>query len=302
MSRGQLLIYAGSALGLPDGKRKERFLDQIHNFIKFSQDNGLMSRVLLRKNQRAGINTNVMRSDLTDEGFRFFKAVYAKWSDAIQKGKAETEDTRLLVETLTRLRSKRRERSEAKPGQTTRDEEETKGKQRNKWQRRVRPATKRSADAVAQDSLLTVDEIGEYEAAGPSVYDKADWHVEGRFPDDLSGDQANVHTGMFLAWLCERDLIAGEFCRLAEQVKRRRITGPQAYKAWGAVLMADMLTEDGNQFAGKYYSGQFMSDYRELLVHDLPSFYHVVDTWKNYEILKKRIDRRFQAWRKKDSD
>jgi hypothetical protein len=298
MKRGQLLIYAGSALGLPD-KAKGRFLSLIRNFVKFSQANGLMSRVLLRERQKASIQTSVFRSDLTDEGFRFFKAAYPGWSEAVVKGMVEPRDIRILAETLAKLRGGKAERKQ-RPTKPKAGEAKQNGSP--VLIGRAKRAASRKAGLGLSDCVQPANEVADCKAAGPHVYDKADWHIEGDFPDGLSADQANVHTGMFVGWLCEHDLTAGEFQSLARQVKRRKITGPQAYKTWGGVFASDMMTAEANQFARAYYEGKFISDFCELLARDLPSFYHVADSWKNFELLKKRIDRRFEAWTKKRRD
>ena len=47
------MISPGWTQALPEGKPRERYLEMICNFIKFSQENGLMQRVLLKKKQKA---------------------------------------------------------------------------------------------------------------------------------------------------------------------------------------------------------------------------------------------------------
>ena len=42
------------------------------------------------------------------------------------------------------------------------------------------------------------------------VYDKAEFHYDGDFPEDLEDYQGFVHTGMFVAWLIEHDMIDAE--------------------------------------------------------------------------------------------
>nr|WP_294939360.1 hypothetical protein [uncultured Flavobacterium sp.] len=44
-----------------------------------------------------------------------------------------------------------------------------------------------------------------------NVYDKAKWHYDGEFPDGLDEFQGFVHTGMFLGWLIDNDLVSEEF-------------------------------------------------------------------------------------------
>lgn len=148
----------------------------------------------------------------------------------------------------------------------------------------------------------------DFQEAGPHVYDKAKWHYDGDFPKGLPKKQAFVHTGLFVGWLIRRNMISRdftdqftrEFRAVAKDFKLRKITGPEAYKIWGGCLDSDMLTVEGNEFARKYYDGSsFANDYWKLLVRDLPSFYHVQNTWTNYELLKRQIDVRYERWKKK---
>jgi hypothetical protein len=296
MNRTELLIYAGAADGIADRKGRGRYLKTIGIFVRFCQANGLMWRILLRDSQRATRSTCVYRSDLTDEGYKFFKAAYSKWDKAIHRGRLEPNDTDFLAKTLAWIRGGR---SQAPLQLTTRNAPKSKMTNRSKSRRPPKGASDDDARTRASDFELTADEAAEYEAADPHVYDKADWHTEGDFPDDLPDDQANVHTGMFVGWLIDHDMILEEFWAAAERFKRKKSTGAQVYETWGGGLLSDMLTYEGNEFAREYYEGAFADDYRELLVRDLPSFYHVADTWENYKIMKQRIEGRFQAWKKK---
>jgi len=143
----------------------------------------------------------------------------------------------------------------------------------------------------------------EWEESGPHVYDKAKWHYEGDYPKGLSKRQAFVHTGIFAGWLIEHDMIRREFGRefpsVIKQFKQKKLSGPQAYEIWGGCLASDMLTPEANKFAQDYYDGdKFAKDYRKLLMWGVPSWYHVQDTWDNYNILKGQIDARYEAWKK----
>ena len=142
--------------------------------------------------------------------------------------------------------------------------------------------------------------------SGPRTYDKAKWHYEGDYPKGLPKAQAFVHTGLFTGWLIERNMIDRRFTRqfsrefpvFTKQFKERKLTGPQVYKMWGGCLHDEMLTPEANQFAQEYYDGDgFWKDYRKLLVKRLPSWYHVQDTWANYDILAPQIDARYEAWK-----
>lgn len=138
----------------------------------------------------------------------------------------------------------------------------------------------------------------------PIVYDKAKYHYEGEYPQDLPDEQAFVHTGMYLGWVIDRNLYSEEFASecpdLIKQFKARQITGSEVYEWWDGCLLNDMLNEEGNAFSQYYFDferGQFLADYDELLGGDLPSIYHVEDTWENYNKLKARIDQRYEAWK-----
>lgn len=138
------------------------------------------------------------------------------------------------------------------------------------------------------------------DSQGPRVYDKAKYHYDGDFPEGLSPKQAFVFTGMFVGWLIEHDLITAEFLEEARKFRERKVTGAQVYEAWDGCLASDELTDEGNRFAADYFEGdKYLDDYVEILVKDLPSCYHVADTWENYEAIKKKIDQRYEAWKKK---
>jgi hypothetical protein len=136
------------------------------------------------------------------------------------------------------------------------------------------------------------------------VHDKAEWHYGGDYPADLPQEQAFVHTGMFLGWLIDHDLFSDWFGQELKdyiyKFKNRELTGAKVFEASDGVLVADMLSDEGNSFAQHYFDferGRFLRDYNELLGGRLPTLYHVRDTWRNYEKLKKRIDRRYRKWK-----
>ena len=137
---------------------------------------------------------------------------------------------------------------------------------------------------------------------GPEVYDKAKYHYDGDYPKGLPRKQAFVHTGMFVGWLIDHDLIAADFLEETQGFKERKVTGAQVYRRWDGCLTSDMLTEEGRRFASDYFDfehGQFLEDYDAVLVKDLPSQLHVADTWENYESIKRKIDERYAVWRQK---
>jgi hypothetical protein len=140
---------------------------------------------------------------------------------------------------------------------------------------------------------------------GPKVYDKAKYHYDGDFPKGLPRKQAFVHSGMFLGWLIEHDMIAKDFLDETQGFKERRITGAQVYQAWDGCLTSDVLTDEGNAFSAYYYNGPegkggaYFEDYGAALAGDLPSLYHVEDTWQNYEKMAAVITSRFEGWKRR---
>jgi len=60
------------------------------------------------------------------------------------------------------------------------------------------------------------------------------------------------------------------------------------------------LNDQGNAFAAAYFdleNGSYLADYESVLGSDLPSLYHVPDTWQSFDRLKPTLDGRFSEWR-----
>lgn len=133
------------------------------------------------------------------------------------------------------------------------------------------------------------------------VYDKAKYHYYGDFPKKLSWGQAYVHTGMYLGWVIDNDLYSEDFKKesndLIQAFKERKKTGTQIYMLWDGTLASDMLNNEGNSFSIIYYEKHYFKDYA-ILFKKLPSAYHVEDNWKNYDRLKKVIDKQYKRWKK----
>lgn len=138
------------------------------------------------------------------------------------------------------------------------------------------------------------------------IYDKAKYHNgASNFPKDLSYRQGYVHTGMFVGWILDNDLynrtqIPVDFSAILA-FKERKITGAEFYEKFlDGVLTDKELSGEGNAFAQHYFdfdTGCYLQDYSEILARNLPSLYHVTDTWENYQKIKQRIDKRYNEWR-----
>ena len=141
------------------------------------------------------------------------------------------------------------------------------------------------------------------------VYDKAKYHYGGEFPEDLPEEQAFVHTGMFLGWILENDLYDVEFWDdmkgYIASFKSREMTGTQIYEdVCDGAFVSDELNDEGNAFAQSYFDfeeGQYIHNYEKLLAADSPSFFHVEDTWENYDKIAKKISERYAEWKRKES-
>ena len=137
------------------------------------------------------------------------------------------------------------------------------------------------------------------------VYDKAKWHYGGDIPEDLDQFQGYVHTGMFLGWLIDNDLVSDEFredhAEKIKNFKHHQLTGSKIYEeGCDGVLMIEDVSELGNRFALSYFDldkGEYLNDYEIALAQNLPSLYYVNDTWENYMKLKQIIDKRFEDWK-----
>ena len=141
--------------------------------------------------------------------------------------------------------------------------------------------------------------------ANPYVYDKAKYHYDGDYPDDLPEEQAFVQAGMFLGWILDAGLYDRECWEDSAghiaSFKSREMTGAQVYQyACDGVLTEEELNDEGNAFAHDYFDferGTYVSDYDEVLGQDLPSLYHVEDTWENYQAIARRIWSRYMEWK-----
>lgn len=135
------------------------------------------------------------------------------------------------------------------------------------------------------------------------VYDKAKYHFGGKWPKGLPAEQAYVHTGLFLAWLVHRGLLSESFSSrqldAVEAIRRRELTGPTFFRAIDGVLDSTMLNAEAAAFCASYFDlkdGAFIDEYEDALARDLPTVYHVPDTWASYDRLALLLDQRFTEW------
>ena len=136
-----------------------------------------------------------------------------------------------------------------------------------------------------------------------NIYDNAKNHFLGNFPESLPIEQAYVHIGMFLGWVIENGLFSEFFEDEAGvqmiRFQRRDISCTILSEMWDGYLGHELFDKTGNMFAYYYYGGGiYRKDYETMLAGDLPSIYHVQDTWANYEKMGQKITERFNEWKK----
>lgn len=136
------------------------------------------------------------------------------------------------------------------------------------------------------------------------IYDRAQSHFLNNFPKGLPIEQAYIHIGIYLGWVIENhlysDMFEDEGGHQIFRFTRREISCTILGELWDGYLGQEQFNDPGNRFTHFYYaSGLYQKDYEELLTDNLPSFYHVKDTWDNYEKIKSRINDRFDNWHSK---
>lgn len=141
------------------------------------------------------------------------------------------------------------------------------------------------------------------ETATKSIYDNAKTHFLGNFPANLPIEQAYVHIGIYLGWVIDRELYSEYFEDEASnqifRFKRREISCTILSEIWDGYLGHELFNDKGNMFTYYYYGGGlYHMDYQTHLVKKLPSLYHVVDSWENYELMKTCMDMRYDDWKK----
>lgn len=142
----------------------------------------------------------------------------------------------------------------------------------------------------------------------PIVFDKAKWHIDGDFPKDLSSHQGYVHTGFFIGWLLKRDLFDELFktenANGINQFLAHEITCVSFFEEYmDGIFSSENLTDDAVRFTKYYYglpSGEedsrYINDLLDVLVLDLPTIYHVKDTWDNFETIQRVINQNYETW------
>ena len=138
-------------------------------------------------------------------------------------------------------------------------------------------------------------------------HDDASWHSGGDFPKDLSEEAGATHTGMFLAWACLAGLACGDLVEempdFLERLRDRSVTPGQFFlSACDGKFTNDDLNGEGEAFTVAYYDlekGGYLTDYEATFGNDVPTLYHVADTWANFDRIAPLLGQRFAAWRQR---
>ena len=139
------------------------------------------------------------------------------------------------------------------------------------------------------------------------AYDRADFDYSTE-DAPLPQGHAATHIGMFLAWAIlqglENDYHKQYSAELLGKVRRREITGRGFFQAACKEQFAEKdLNVEGNAFAEHYYRDEagnrreYFEDYKRVLAAGLPGFWHVADTWENFDKLAPVITQRFEEWK-----
>ncbi|ANQ48513.1 hypothetical protein KMW28_10540 [Flammeovirga yaeyamensis] len=124
------------------------------------------------------------------------------------------------------------------------------------------------------------------------------------YPEDLSLDQAYLHIGHFFGWVIANDLYSEEYeDDFGSQIlyfSRKEITPIILAETLDGILDIDLFDDDIKPFVLEYYcSGQYLNDYKDALLKELESMFHIQDTWDNFSIMSKLLNQRYDMWKNK---
>ncbi|KLN45779.1 hypothetical protein AAY77_13635 [Providencia rettgeri] len=108
-----------------------------------------------------------------------------------------------------------------------------------------------------------------------------------------------------MTWIIQHGLV-GEF-HLEESedeialVKARKMDGREfLISMCDEKFISEDLNDEGNAFTEFYYAaeaGGYFDDYERVLQSDLPSTYHVENSWENYDKIAAIISDAFAKWK-----
>ena len=137
----------------------------------------------------------------------------------------------------------------------------------------------------------------------PYLLDRAKHHFMGHFPEIMPIENAYTHIGMYLGWVVDNGLYSDFFKEETElqilRFQRREISCIILSEIWDGYLGTDLFNDKVGKFTAEYYAnGDYVADYKKALARELPSIYHVEDSWENYQKISKQLSERYEAWQK----
>jgi hypothetical protein len=134
-------------------------------------------------------------------------------------------------------------------------------------------------------------------------YDDASWHYGGTFPADLPESAAATHIGMYVTWALLRGM-AGEVhdedeSAISDLVARTVTPGEFLIDCCDEKFSEYDLDDEGNAFTQIYYGGDSPAYFQDLeqIAKDLPTTYHLPDSWEVFDKFAPILDQRFQDWK-----
>ncbi|MDE9557133.1 hypothetical protein KKJ06_17315 [Xenorhabdus bovienii] len=136
--------------------------------------------------------------------------------------------------------------------------------------------------------------------------DRMDYYHDQTQQEKLPYENSGTHIGFFLAWIIHHHL-EGEDPQLLSQgeleaVRKREMTGREfLIECCDEKFSTVDLNEEGAVFAAAYYhteDGGYFFDYNDTLAKDWSLFFHVEDSWQNYDISNTVITKAYENWKK----
>ena len=143
-------------------------------------------------------------------------------------------------------------------------------------------------------------------------YDDASWHFDGDYPNELPRENAATHIGFYFTWIVDNNMASDEiiesFPNYIKKIKTRHMTGAQfIINDCDEKITTDHLTNLGNAFTRDYYNedtdfslnqSSYFKDYSKIFCHKpiYKTIYHIEDTFENYNLIRKIINKRFLIW------
>ncbi|WP_340608115.1 hypothetical protein [Xenorhabdus bharatensis] len=139
--------------------------------------------------------------------------------------------------------------------------------------------------------------------------DRMDFYDDQKERQEFPCENRGTHIGFFLAWIIHHHLEGEEpqllFKGELDAVRKREMTGRDFLIACCDEKLSIMdLNEEGAAFASAYYNtedGGYFFDYNGNLAKDWSLFFHVEDSWQNYDIIDTVITKAYENWKKSKS-